>query len=336
MSVAARPVAPHELIWDITNAVVTSRALHLVAGLRLADHVDGEAVSAHDLASRCGVDVAALDRVLQLLVTQGIFARQDDGYVHTDASRLLRSDHPMSMSGFARMMALPVMWDAMTNMDHSVRTGAPALELADPGGLWGYLHAHPADAGVFGEAMMAKAQADIAGILGGYDFGAFPTIADIGGGRGHLLEAVLAANPSARGILFDLPGVVDVLDPAPPRLTRTAGDFFTDPLPAADAYVLMEVLHDWDDRDAAKILSAVHDAAPAGATLLIIENVLGGDAVDARGHVLDVIMLTFTGGRERTVEQFDVLLAGAGFRHQSLVCQVPGSMDTVKCRSAGR
>jgi hypothetical protein len=178
--------------------------------------------------------------------------------------------------------------------------------------------------------MTAKAQADIAAILGGYDFGAFPTIADIGGGRGHLLEAILEANASARGVLFDLPGVIDSLGPAPQRLTRITGDFFADPLPPADAYVLMEVLHDWGDAEAVKILSAIHEAASAGgATLLIIENVLGGAAADARGHILDVIMLTVTGGRERTVNQFDTLLDQAGFRRRS-VLETSGPMRIVE------
>ena len=102
-------------------------------------------------------------------------------------------------------------------------------------------------------------------------------------------------------------------------MTRTPGDFFADPLPRADAYVLMEVLHDWADREAVAILAAVRDASRPGATLLVIENVLGSDAADVRGHILDVIMLTFTGGRERTWEQLDVLLADAGFRLRSVV-----------------
>jgi len=329
MSESAAPALPHELIWSITNSVVTGRALHLVAELRVADHIDAETVDVEKLASLCGADPEALDRVLRLLVTQGIFARHRDGYAHTDASRLLRTDHPMSMSGFARMMGLPVMWSAMSNMDHSVRTGAPALELADPKGLWGYLQSHPDDAGVFGEAMMAKAQADIAAILSSYDFGAYPTIADVGGGRGHLLQALLEAHSSARGVLFDLPGVIEALEPAPQRLSRTPGDFFADPLPRADAYVLMEVLHDWDDPEAAKILAAVHAAAPAGATLLIIENVLSETATDVRGHILDVIMLTFTGGRERTVDQFDSLLDQTGFRRRSVV-ETSGPMRIVE------
>jgi C-methyltransferase len=289
MAEAAAAVAPHELIWGITNSVVTARALHLVAGLKLADHVDAEAVSVQELASCCGVDVGALDRVLQLLVTQGIFARHDAGYVHTDASRLLRSDHPMSMSGFARMMALPVMWDAMTHMDHSVSDWRTSSGVDRPRRSLGVPAITPS-----GRRRVRR----------GHD----------GQGAGRHRRH---------------PGRLRLPRLSPPRLTRTAGDFFTDPLPRADAYVLMEVLHDWNDEDVAKILAAVHEAAPAGATLLIIENVLDDEAVDARGHVLEVIMLTFTGGRERTVDQFDVLLAEAGFRHQSLV-ETNGPMRIVE------
>src|SRR5215217_1795672 len=118
MSVSAPPVAPHELIWGITTSVVSARALHLVATLRVADHIDAEAVGAGELASLCGVDAGALDRVLRLLETQRIFARQGGAYIHTDASRLLRSDDPRSLSGYARMMGLPVLWVNIAHMHH--------------------------------------------------------------------------------------------------------------------------------------------------------------------------------------------------------------------------
>ncbi len=95
---------PHETIWTLTNAVVASSALHAVAELGVADHVDDEPVSREQLAAACTVDPNALDRVLCLLVANGVFERQGNGYGHTDASRLLRSDHPMSMRGFPRMM----------------------------------------------------------------------------------------------------------------------------------------------------------------------------------------------------------------------------------------
>ena len=97
--------------------------------------------------------------------------------------------------------------------------------------------------------MTARAAGDTAAVLAAHDFSSSRRIVDVGGGRGHLLHAVLEATPDARGVLFDLPAVVETGGPAHPRLVRQAGDFFVDPLPAADAYLVMEVLHDWADAE---------------------------------------------------------------------------------------
>lgn len=329
---------PHENLWDLSTAFVASRALHVVAELGVADHLpDGAGpTSAKELAAGCGAAPDALDRILRLLAAHGVFAADGDGIVHTDASRLLRGDHPMSMRAFARMMGMPGIVGTFDHLAHSVRTGEPAAGLLDPGGLWAYLEAHPDEALVFGEAMTGKAAADIGAVLGAYDFGRFATVADIGGGRGHLLRAVLDATPGTRGVLFDLPPVIDTLDVGTDRLLAQAGDFFVDPLPEADAYLLMEVIHDWADAEAAAILRAVRRAARPGARVVVIENVLADDASrvpDARGRTLDTIMLAVTGGRERTAAQLGALLDGAGFT-ATAVLTTRGSLRLVEAVAA--
>ena len=320
---------PHEIVWTLTNAVVPSKCLHLVAELGVADEVGDEPVSVAELASRCGADPDALDRILRLVTAHGIFEQRPDGYVHTEASRLLRSDHPMSMRAFSRMIGLPVFAATFNALEHSVRTGSPAIELVASKGLWPYLQEHPGEAEVFGQAMTAKAAADTAAILAAYDLSRFGTIADIGGGRGHLLRAVLDAVPNVQGILFDLPEAIGSLDIDDERLTRQAGDFFVEALPAADAYVLMEVIHDWADAECVAILSAIRRAASPGATVLIIEDVLPDDQVDPRSQTLDVIMLSVTGGRERTVSQLGELFDRAGFRLAG-VTETAGAMRIVE------
>jgi O-methyltransferase len=167
--------------------------------------------------------------------------------------------------------------------------------------------------------MTAKAAAEVAAVLDAYDFGGFATIADIGGGRGHLLSAVLDAAPTAEGVLFDLPEVAATLDVEHPRMTVQPGDFFTDPLPSADGYVLMEVLHDWADAECVQILSAVRRAAHDGCTLLVIEGVLAEPDTHARARTLDLVMLTVTGGRERTAGEMRALLERSGFRLDRVV-----------------
>ena len=305
---------PHETIWGLATATVASRTLHVVAELGVADHIDDAPVPAKELAARCGTDEGALDRALMLLAAHGVFDRTGDGYSHTEASRLLRSDHPMSMRAFPRMMGMASFTATLGHLEHSVRTGEPAFGLVEPDGLFAHLQHHQDEARIFDASMTAKAAGDTAAVLASYDFSSFSTIADIGGGRGHLLRAVLEAAPDTSGILFDLPGVIDTVDTPRERFAVHAGDFFVDALPAADAYILMEVIHDWDDDQAAAILAAVRRAATPGATVLIIEAVADDEILDPVVRTLDVIMLAITGGRERTSAELDQLLATVGFR----------------------
>jgi hypothetical protein len=327
MTLAAAP--PHEALWGLANSIVASRSLHVVAELGVADHIDEQPVPADELARRCGTEANALDRVLRLCAAHGIFARESAGWAHTAASRLLRTDHLLSMRAFARLNGLPVVVGALGALDHAVRTGAPAVEVLHPAGFFDYLQSHPGEAAVFQQAMAAKAGHDIAAILGAYDFRPFGVIADIGGGRGHLLHAVLQATPSASGVLFDLPDVVARVDLSGERLRTQAGDFFEDPLPPADAYLLMEVIHDWPDEQVGQILRAIRAAAAPGATVLVIEDLASEDGTDVRSLTLDVVMLAVTGGRERTPSQHAELLRRAGFRHTRVI-DTDGAMRVVE------
>ena len=162
--------------------------------------------------------------------------------------------------------------------------------------------------------MTAKAHGQIAGVLGAYDFSRFGLIGDIGGGRGHLLKAVLARAPQARGVLFDLPHVIDAAaDVASDRITLQAGDFFKGPLPACDAYLIMEVIHDWDDGQARTILRNVRSAAPPHAKLLIVEAIVPDHPGPNWAKTLDICMMVI-GGKQRTRKEYAELLSGAGFR----------------------
>lgn len=330
---APQGAQPHEIIWTLTNAYVPATCLHLIAELGVADQIEEEPASVERLGECLEVEPEALDRVLSLLAAHGVFARRGRAYAHTPASRLLRSDNPMSARAFPRMNGLPFARAAFSNLEHSLRTGRPAVEAVEPRGFWAYLQDRPHEAQVFAQAMSAKAVGDIAAVLGAYDFKRFATVADIGGGRGHLLQAVLSGAPGVQGILFDLPDVIDSLDIEQERLTLCAGDFFVDHLPTADAYVLMEILHDWPDEQCVAILSAIRAAAARDATVLVIENVLADRGIDAGGHNLDVIMLALTGGRERTREELGELLKCGGFRSGAVI-ETPSRLRIVEAIAA--
>jgi hypothetical protein len=168
--------------------------------------------------------------------------------------------------------------------------------------------------------MVGKSASVIPAVIDAYDFSQFQVVADVGGGRGHLLQAILDRAPNTNCILFDLPHVIEEASGlASPRLRLAAGDFFIDSLPIADAYALMEVIHDWTDTEAVKILAAIRRAAPEHARVLIVETTVSEDPGPQFGKTLDVVMLAVTGGRERTPSEYAELLAAAGFRLERIV-----------------
>src|SRR3954471_8849664 len=308
--VVANPV---DALLQLSAGYYVSRALHGVADLGVADVLGDTPQSTASLAAATSASPGALDRVLRLLALYGVFEYVDGVVGHTPASRLLRQDHPQSMRPLVRMFGLPGFWAAVGELGWAIKTGEPSANRALPDGLWGYLAQNPDASRIFGEAMTAKAQGHIGGIVNPYDFSTFKTIADIGGGRGHLIRAVIAATPGASGVLFDQPHVVkDAGLSASDRLHVVSGDFFNDPLPAADAYILMEVIHDWDDDASRRILRAVRRAAPPQAKLLLIEALLPNDSAPNWPTTLDIVMLTI-GGRQRTLSDYAELLSESGF-----------------------
>lgn len=310
-------VSPVETVLQIAGEYALPRCLHVVADLGIADALDDQPRTAAALAQSTGTNADALNRILRLLSCHGIFENKNGKFAHTDASRLLRSDHPRSMRSYVRMMGMPMNWAAYEKLDYTLRTGLPAMSQILPGGFWGYFADHPEDSQIFNEAMAGKAQVQIAGVIRAYPFSQFNLIGDIGGGQGHLLQAVLAANPRARGVLFDLPRVLEENSTiASDRLSLHGGDFFKDAMPACDAYLMMDIIHDWNDEESARILKNLRRSAPAHAKLLIIEGVIHDDSKPGFIKVLDIHMMTLITGRQRTYQEFEKLMAGAGFRLQ--------------------
>ncbi len=222
------------------------------------------------------------------------------------------------MRGYVRI-AIPTR-PLLGALSHTLRTGRPAVEALEPEGFWAYLVKNPTLALIFNEGMTSKANFDIAGILRAYDFAGFASIADIGGGRGHLIQAVLEAAPNSKGVLFDLPQVIDGANAiASSRLALQAGDFLKDPLPRCDAYLLMHVIHDWDDRDAVAILRALQRAAPPNAKVLLIEMLLPETPQPHPSVFLDTLMMAYAMGQERKQSQYQALLEAAGLRLERVI-----------------
>lgn len=305
---------PVSTVLQIAGGHCLPRCLHVVADLGVADALDETPRTAAQLSVSVGVQPDPLGRVLRLLAAHGVFECHGDAFCHSPASRLLRSDHPHSLRALARMFGLPINWATWEALQHTLETGRPAAEKLVPGGFWAYFAEHPEDSSIFNAAMEGKAHGQVGGIVAAYDFSGFRRIGDIGGGRGHLLRGVLDSAPRASGVLFDLPNVVrEASGVASERLKLQAGDFFKDPLPSCDAYLVMEVIHDWGDEEAVAILKAIRRSAPPEAKLLVIELIFPDEPGPHWTKTLDIHMLALLGGRQRTRQEYEVLCAKAAF-----------------------
>jgi hypothetical protein len=294
-----------------------SRAVTVAAELGVADLLRDGPRGVDDLATATSTDPSALYRLLRALAAVGVFVElADRRFALSAMGEFLRRDHPMSMDPAARMFGADYQWRAWGALRHSVETGENAALHALGMDVWEYRRRHPEHSELFDATMRTLSSADNSGVLEAHDFGRYAVVADIGGGTGAVLAAVLAAHPGVRGILFDQPHVVanaeGVQRAVADRVTVVPGDFF-DGVPAgADAYLLVRILHDWEDDDALRILRNVRAAMTPDARLVVVDSVLGPPNEDPLATFLDLMMLVSAGGRERTEQEWTALLAEAG------------------------
>jgi hypothetical protein len=303
-----------------------SRMLRLVADLGVADRIapDGR-VALNELAAACGVHPQPLMRVLRALASFGVFGvAADGGIAHTPRSRLLRTDAPNSLHHTARLLTARGSWRAWEELDAAMTEGVPH-EVAWGQGRFAYLREHQEEARLF-DAMMANFPDNRhAAVAAAYDFSGARLICDVGGGNGAALRHILGHFPLPRGLVFDLDDVVRAIRPEElmgGRIEVEAGSAFDGVPPGADVYMLVRVLHDWNDGDCVRILRVCRAAMGLEARLLLGEQILEPDPARGRQatYLLDAQMMAMFGSaRERTVDEFRSLLAEAGFALRRVV-----------------
>jgi len=322
----------HELI---TRSLLV-QAIFVVSRLRIPDLLAAAPRTAEELAVATGAQPAALHRLLRALTGLEVVTVDGDRFALTPLGRSLCAG-PHSAAETAIFMGGPAVWSAWGALGDSVVDGQAAFRHAHGMGLFGYLSAHPEEMAAFQALMSAQSRLQTPAVLAAYDFTQARTIVDVGGGQGAFLAALLAAHPAARGVLFDQPDVVagsgPVLARVAPRCEVAPGDFFHTVPAGADTYVLKLVLHDWDDARATRILRNVRDAIIAGGRLIIIEAVMPPGNEYHHAKFLDVNMLVLSeGGRERTEEEYRMLLDEAGFT-LTRVIPTPAPLSVVEATS---
>jgi len=320
-----RMVPPPVAMLELVLGAWVAQAIQVATALGIADALVGGPLPATELAKRVGADADGVDRLMRALVSRGVFRKGRDGYGLNALGETLRSDVGSPMRAAGLFFGSRQHREHWTHLLDAVKTGKPVVESLRGKPFFDYLGDEPEFAGLFNDAMTGMSEMAVQPAVAAYDFSRHATIIDVGGGHGRLLSAILAATPSARGVLYDLP---DVVADAPELLAEfgltdrvdvQAGSFFEAVPSGGDAYVMKHIIHDWADEEALTILRNVRAAIDAGTTLLLLEFVIPDHDGDFIGKWVDLEMLLVAGGRERTAEQYRSLLAQAGFRMTQVV-----------------
>ena len=322
---------------ELISGYQVSAAIGVVARLGVADCLSGGPAQVGELAARVGADPRSLERVLRLLAEVGIFEQLGDGrFALTALGGLLCSDVPGSVRRAAIVASEEWHWRAYGHLIESVRSGKPGFRDAHGCGFWEYLERHPDAAALVNDSLARVASFTAAAFVRAYDLSGIGRLVDVGGGRGILMQHALEAYPHMRGVVFDLPGVIEstrawLADAGlTDRCEAIAGDFFEAVPSGGDAYVLSWILHDWDDESASRILVNCREAIGHAGRLLAIELLVPPEdeqrpppEVERLLRTTDIEMLAVVGGQERTAAEYGSLFTTAGFELARVIPLAP-------------
>ncbi|HJQ26988.1 MAG TPA: methyltransferase [Blastocatellia bacterium] len=337
---AVPALAPEAYLIQLGFGPLIAQALFVAARLGIADHLADGPLPVSELAARTQTHERSLYRILRSLASVGVFAESNPGVFQLNpVAEMLRSDVPGSMRNGIIFMGESWHWQAWGDTQYSVKTGKPSWDQVHGAAVFDYFGAHPDAAEIFNLAMTDMSMAQAPAVVQSYDFSGFTTLADIAGGHGYLLAQILKANPNLKGILFDVPSVIEGAgallerEGVAARVEKASGDFFEAVPAGADAYIMKHIIHDWDDERATKILRSIQAAMPDDGKVLIVDTVVPPGNEPHYSKLLDLEMLTLPGGVERTADEFRELLAAAGLRLTRII-PTPSPMSIIEAVKA--
>ena len=316
-----------EMLHLLTGFQV-SRALYVAAKLGVADLLETGSKTCDELGHATSTDRAALYRVLRVLAASGVFTLDGERVSTNPLAQTLQTGVPGSLRGWAVDQLGGEHYQAWGDLLHSVQTGETAFDHVFGTNAWEHRAQHPESAQAFDEGMASFIGVHDRDVLAAYPFAALESLYDIGGGDGRFISAALTAFPKLRGLLLDMPQVVQrarvrLADAGlAARCEVVEGNIFQAVPTGGAAYLMSRVIHDWNDAQAREILGNCRRAMAATSRLLLVERILP-DQIDASPvtralAVSDLNMLVMTGGQERTRAAYAALLETTGFRLTSV------------------
>jgi ubiquinone/menaquinone biosynthesis C-methylase UbiE len=315
----------HQQLDRMITAYWISQAIYAAAKFGIADHLKDGPKTVEQLADATSTDTDALYRLLRALASVGIFTEvQSRRFSLTPLAEPLRSDVAGSKRALA-LMSGDEQFRTWAEIDYSIRTGKIAFDKVYGKPIFDYLGEHPDKARIFDAAMVGIHGRESNAILDAYEFSGIGVVADIGGGNGSQMTEILKKHTKMKGILFDLPHVIerakerihaaDLVE----RCKLVSGSFFDSVPEGANAYILRHIIHDWDEEKCVTILRNCHRAMRPESKLLVIESVIPPGNEPFNGKFLDLVMLLIPGGKERTENEYRILFERAGFELTRIV-----------------
>lgn len=316
----SEPLAGIERLRPLLYGFRSTQVIYVFAKLGLADFLAVSPLTAAELASRVGANQVALGRVLRLAAYYGLVSEvPDQRFELTALGRVLSVAVEGSMKAPAIMLG-EGHYGAWGALLHTVMTGEPAFDHVHGAPFFDYMAMHPEVQATFDAAMAAANDVLLGAMVDGYDFSAAALVVDVGGGNGSLSAIVLRRHPTIEAIIYDQPQVLEAANRylteagVRSRCRLVPGNFFDSIPEGGDVYLLSNIVHDWDDERATRILRNCRSSMQAAAAVLLLETVLPEHGHASAAAMADVNMMVLLAGRERTKEQYRKLLEAADLR----------------------
>ena len=329
-------VTPMQLLAR-ADGLLIHQALYTVATLGVADLLRDGPRGTNDIARQLDVNEPALYRVLRALTSEGVFEEiEPRTFANSALSQFLRTGAPGSIRALMIFRGSKHFFAPFGEILYSIQTGESARAKIDGRNGFESLRQDPELAAVFDDAMTNLSELVAPAIASAYDFGHWGSVMDVGGGNGLLLAEILKVHMTLHGVLADQTHVLErarqrgfLGGALAERTTMQDCDFFREVPSGCRAYVMKNVLVDWNDEQAYTILLNCRQAVSKEGALLVVDFTVAEDNLPSRGKLADLAMLVLTGGRVRTIQEYRDLLARGGFRLNKVI-PVPGELSILE------
>jgi hypothetical protein len=324
-----QPLPPQAVIMQMAIGAWVTKVISEATRLGIPDLLQQRGpMLAAEMVTTGGIACApeALERMLRACASVGVFTEDSAGkFGPTELSGVLTSDSPGSVKKLVEAIGGP-WYRGFAELFEAVRTGKPQARKVFGMEWWDYLNANPKELEDFGEAMKSNSLNSLRGVLEKCDFEGVSSLADVGGGFGHLAVALLEKYPLMQAAVVDVPDLIPVARerfPVHPaiasRLEYVGGDMF-ESVPPAEVYIMKHIIHDWEDKKCIQLLQNCHRSMQGNGRVICVDSVLPpmGNTAGTPAKLLDILMLIFITGKERTEEQWASVYHAAGFEIQSI------------------